>query len=52
MRVMAIFTQHNPEFADRLNSQNGMTVRQAAGLNLRAEELLARLEAVLLSHDS
>jgi alpha-L-rhamnosidase len=46
-QVMAIFAQHNPEFADRLNGQSGLTVRQAAELNSQPEVLLARLTAVL-----
>jgi alpha-L-rhamnosidase len=51
-QVMAVFAQHNPEFAGRLNGQNGLTVRQAAELNPRADELLAQLEAILRTHDA
>ncbi len=46
-RVEAVFAQHNPEFNGRLNGQSGMTVRQAAELNPRFDELLARLAAAL-----
>ena len=46
-RVMAVFAAHNPEFPSRLNGENGLSLRQAAEMNPRAEELLARLEAVL-----
>ena len=51
-QVSAIFAQHDPELAGRLNGQNGITVRQAAELNPRADELLARLEAVFRERDS
>ena len=46
-RVMAVFAAHNPEFPSRLNGENGLSLRQAAELNPRAEELLARLQTVL-----
>jgi alpha-L-rhamnosidase len=45
--VIKIMTEHNAEFADRLNGQTGITLRQAVSLNPRAEELSARLEAAL-----
>src|SRR5262249_32934300 len=46
-RVMAIFAEHNPEFVARLTGQTGLSVRQAAELNPRAGELVARLEEAL-----
>ena len=49
-RVMAVFAAHNPEFPSRLNGENGLSLRQAAELNPHADELLARLEAVLRQH--
>ncbi len=45
--VIKIMTEHNAEFADRMNGQTGITLRQAVSLNPQAEELSARLEAAL-----
>jgi len=50
--VMAVFASHNLEFADRLRGQLELTLREAAELNPRPAELMARLEAVLREHNS
>jgi len=47
--VMKIMAQHNPEFADRMNGQMGMTLRQAIYLNPNADGLSAIIEAALAS---
>jgi alpha-L-rhamnosidase len=47
--IMERFTEHNAKFADRLKDQAEVTLRQAIDQNPQAEELLARIEAVLAS---
>lgn len=47
--VKDIFVQHNKEFADRMNGQMEVTLREAIYLNLHPEELRAKIEAVLAS---
>ena len=47
--VMKIMTEHNAEFADRMNGQIGLTLRQFAYFNPHAEELCARIEIALAS---
>lgn len=48
-QVMNIFFDHNREFADRIEGQTEVTLREAVLLNPRAEELAARIEAALAS---
>jgi alpha-L-rhamnosidase len=47
--VMKIMTEHNAEFADRMNGQTGLSLRQVAYLNPHAEELCDRIEIALAS---
>jgi alpha-L-rhamnosidase len=49
-RVRKLFIQHNEEFADRLDGQTEVTLREAIYLNPRPEELRARIEAALALH--
>jgi len=48
-KVKDIFVQHNEEFADRMNGQMEVTLREAISLNPRPEELSAKVETVLAS---
>jgi alpha-L-rhamnosidase len=45
--VMKIISEHNAEFADRVNGQSGLTLRQITYLNPRAEELTSKIEIAL-----
>jgi alpha-L-rhamnosidase len=46
-RVMHVIAQHNPEFADRMDGQVTVSLRQAIQMNPNAQELQAKVEAVL-----
>ena len=46
-KVMAVIADHNFEFADRMNGQVEVTLREAALLNPNPDRLAARIEAVL-----
>ena len=46
--VMNILSQYNSELANRMDGQEGITLRQAAWLMPHTEELIARLEASLV----
>jgi hypothetical protein len=48
-QVKDVFVQHNREFADRMNGQMEVTLREAIYLNPRPEELSAKIESVLAS---
>ncbi len=45
--VMRVLTQYNPEFADRLEGQTGVTLRQAIHIDPNAQPLRERIEAAL-----
>ena len=49
MLVKNIFVQYNEEFADRMNGQMEVTIREAISLNPRPEVLSAKVESVLAS---
>jgi alpha-L-rhamnosidase len=46
-QVMHVVAQHNPEFADRMDGQVSVSLRQAIHMNPSAQELQAKVEAVL-----
>ena len=46
-RVMNVIAEHNFEFADRMNGQTEVTLRQAVSLNPNPDRLAARIEATL-----
>jgi alpha-L-rhamnosidase len=46
-QVMHLVAQHNPEFADRMDGQVSVSLRQAIHMNPSAQELQAKVEAVL-----
>jgi hypothetical protein len=48
-RVMNIVFEHNPEFADRMNGQTEVTLREATLLNPNPDRLAARIEVALAS---
>jgi alpha-L-rhamnosidase len=48
-QVMTVIAEHNPEFADRMNGQTEVTLREAALLNPSPDRLAARIEAALAS---
>jgi alpha-L-rhamnosidase len=45
--VMQLMTQHNPDFADRMEGQTSITLRQALRQNPNTQRLQAQVEAVL-----
>jgi alpha-L-rhamnosidase len=48
-KVMKVIAEHNPEFADRMDGQTEVTLRQAMLLNPNPDRLAARIEAALAS---
>jgi hypothetical protein len=46
---MNIVFEHNPEFADRMNGQTEVTLREATLLNPNPDRLAARIEVALAS---
>ena len=48
-QVMTVIAEHNPEFADRMNGQTEVTLREATLLNPNPDRLAARIEAALAS---
>jgi alpha-L-rhamnosidase len=48
-KVMKIVSEHNPEFADRMNGQTEVTLREATLMNPNPDRLAARIEAALKS---
>ena len=48
-KVMNVIAEHNFEFADRMNGQTEVTLRQAILLNPNPDRLAARIEAALAS---
>ena len=48
-RVMEIISGHNPEFADRMNGQTEVTLREACLMNPNPDRLTARIEVALAS---
>ena len=43
-QVMHVVAQHNPEFADRMDGQGAVSLRQAIHRNPNAQELEAKVE--------
>jgi hypothetical protein len=45
--VIKVFARHNPEFADRMDGQTEVTLREAIVQNPNPERLQAQVEALL-----